>query len=403
MRICYIAEAMSAGVGRHVVDLSRGMVRRGHHVHLVYAPNRADPALLAELEEEPGLHSVGLPMERSPTWRDGLVLLKLSAYLRRHGPFDILHGHSSKAGLYSRLLGLLSTAGSIYTPHAFITMSSGLSPAAALVYRMAELGLSLASSRVVCTSALERSHARRLGISARRLAVIHNGIQDRGFAPAEDLRQRLGLSPGTVLAGFVGRLEYQKGVDVLLAAMSLVQRQRRDLHLVMIGTGSLQEALRRQASAAGLDGCCTWLGEQPARTYLRGFDLLVMPSRYEGLPYSLMEALHCGLPVICTPVGGAAEAVQHGVSGLIIPCEDSAALAEALLRLARDPALRSRMAAAARTLSGRFTIDRMCAETEALYYGRPLRKAQITVVRDQPVPVLDHVAGDRAMAAVPEP
>ncbi|WP_114393905.1 glycosyltransferase family 4 protein [Oleisolibacter albus] len=403
MRICYIAEAMSAGVGRHVVDLSRGMVRRGHHVHLIYAPNRADPALLAELEEEPGLHSVSLPMERSPTWRDGLVLLKLSAHLRRYGPFDILHGHSSKAGLYSRLLGLLSTAGSIYTPHAFITMSPGLSPAAALVYRMAELGLSLASSRVVCTSGLERTHAHRLGISARRLAVIHNGIQDRGFEPREDLRQRLGLPSRTLLVGFVGRLEYQKGIDVLLAAMPLVQQQRADVHLVMIGSGSLQDGLRRQATAAGLEGCCTWLGEQPARAYLPGFDLLVMPSRYEGLSYSLMEALHCGLPVICTPVGGAAEAIQHGVSGLIIPREDSAALAEAILRLARDPALRSRMGVAARALSDRFTIDRMCAETEALYYGRPLRKAQITAVRDQPVPAPGYAAGDRAMAAVPEP
>ncbi len=396
MRICYIVEAMGAGVGRHVVDIALGMSARGHTVHVVYSPLRADPALLAELAVDARVVTSAIPMRREPHPSDALALARIAAYLSKNGPFDILHGHSSKGGLYARLLGLLGTAASIYTPHAFMTLSPGLSAAESRLYRTVEGVLGGMSSKVVCTSTQEKEHAQTLGIPARKLAVIRNGIDAKGFEPATDLRAELGLAPEKLLVGFVGRLEYQKGVDVLLRAARMALDSYPALHFAIIGSGSLEDDLKSRAFLMGLKDNVSWLGGRKARACFQSFDLLAMPSRYEGMPYTLLEALHCGVPVVCSDFGGVSDTIRDRVNGMIFPMEDAATFATRLVELAKDPALRAGLSASASNMSRHFTVERMCAELEALYYGRPVRKARITVVRDGSHPQASAVpaAGD---------
>src|SRR4051812_37093728 len=104
MRICQLCEPLKAGVGRHVVDLTRVLAERGHAVHLIYSPVRTDGYLLDELADVTGvgIHAVAMP--RNPSPGDIRALAAIAGILLRDGPFDIIHGHSSKAGVYARIL-----------------------------------------------------------------------------------------------------------------------------------------------------------------------------------------------------------------------------------------------------------------------------------------------------------
>lgn len=381
MRICYIVEAMATGVGRHVVDLAQGMSGRGHEVHVIYSPLRADPTMVAKVAALPGvrMHEVAMPHKPGP--RDLVAMMAIWRCLVRHGPFDVIHGHSAKGGLYARMVALFDTPVTVYSPHAFITMSPRLSSFGAVGYGMVERGLSLASSRIVCTSGGEVSHARDLGIAARRLLLVHNGICEEGFDPPHDLRGELGVGTDAMVVGFVGRLEEQKAPDVLVEAAAIVCRATDAVHFAVIGKGAMETGLRAQARALGLDGRVHWLGGRFARPCIPCFDVLAMPSRYEGFPYTMLEAQRCGVPVIGTRFGGAEEILRDGFNGLVVPMEDPAALAERILDLARDPALRRRMGENARGLSSYFSIDRMCRDMEAVYLGRAERPAQLLAKR----------------------
>lgn len=397
MRICYIVEAMSAGVGRHVVDLACGMATCNHEVHIIYSPNRADPALLEEIAGLPSIKVHSIPMRRAPHPLDVVALFKITKYFLSNGPFDIVHGHSSKGGLFSRLVALISTSGSIYTPHAFATMSPELSAVQARFYQLAERLLGRISSKVICVSWYEHEHALKLAIPPEKLAIIRHALNPIGFSPAVPLRRELGIPPETMIVGFVGRMEYQKGMDVLLKAARLALDRCSSMHFVLIGEGSLRKTLQMQAEELGLSEHCTWLGHQPARRYYEALDVVVAPSRYEGLPYSLMEALSSGTLVVSTAFGGCTELIDDGENGYIVPLEDSETLAMRLIELAADEDLRRTMSANARRRSVFSSLDQMCAENEALYFGWPVDQARLS-----PAQNLAATAGIPAVVAIRE-
>ena len=227
---------------------------------------------------------------------------------------------------------------------------------------------------MICSSALERRHAAALGIAAKRTAVIANAMEPpRNSEPARD---RFGFSAAvSCIVGFVGRLEYQKAPDVLLKAVARTLKQDRRIGLVLLGDGSRQASLMALAAELGIADNVAWLGRRPASRYLASFDLLALPSRYEGFSLMPLEAMHAGVPIICTPVGGTAEAVVDRVTGLVVPVDDVAALAAAILALAADPARRAAMGAAARGRAPLFRPERMVAAIEQVYVaaltGRP--------------------------------
>ena len=174
--------------------------------------------------------------------------------------------------------------------------------------------------------------ARDLGARPERLWLVSNGLDRNLFRPAkrEEARRELGLPLGP-LALFVGRLEPVKGPDLALEALAASP----GINLVMVGEGSLAGNLRARARALGLAGRVAWAGGQPpARVarYLAACDALILPSRSEGEPNALLEALACGRPAAATAVGGVPDLIQDGVNGFLAsPC-DAPSLALALRR-----------------------------------------------------------------------
>jgi glycosyltransferase involved in cell wall biosynthesis len=182
--------------------------------------------------------------------------------------------------------------------------------------------------------------------------LIPNGIPTDEYAPNPDRRaqwrQAHGIEPHATVLTHVGRFAVQKNHALLVEAFAQVHSDA-PLYLLLVGGGELENAVREQVAALGLQERVRFLGvraDVPA--ILNASDLFVLSSRWEGNPMSVMEAMAAGLPVVSTAVGGVPELVQEGVTGLLVPPDDAGALAQAMQALVDDPARRQAMGAAAR-------------------------------------------------------
>ena len=373
LRICFIQEPLHAGVGRHTVDVARALADRGHEIHILYSPVRLEPQFLADLSGHPRIHCHAVEIMPGLCAADMAAFRHIKAYVKRNGPFDIIHGESSKGGGFARLLKLFGAKAVLYSPHAFVTLSPFQSFAKRRLFAGIEFLLSHLTDVIVCSSLSEREHALSLGIAPQKLAVVVNGRTQAITRDRASLRGELGLSDKVVI-GFVGRLEAQKAPHRLIEASLKLLPKLPQAHLLMIGDGPERGRLEAMMRAAGLEKRATWLGAIDAVQYMPAMDVLAMPSVYEGFAYVLLEALHVGLPIVATPVGGTAESVLPGKTGIIIPHHPVEPLVAALRQLVLDEELRLRMAQAARERAGSFSVARMVDGLEGLYQrlcGRP--------------------------------
>ena len=380
LRLMQVLEPSGGGSGRHFIDLCRGMQARGHVVHAVYSPLRAEDRFVAELRslDLAGIHVVA--MARSPGPSDFGAWRALRGLMRQAGPFDVIHGHSSKAGALLRLRLPGRHVPRVYTPHAFRTMDPGLGHLGRKVYGSIETLLARGfTDRLICVSADEYAHARALGVPRRKLSIVVNGVE----TPPDDcraaVRDALGIPADALTFGFVGRLCHQKAPERLVAAFDLAARSLPDAHLLMVGSGEAEGDVRRWIAASA----------HPERIHLTaGFtgpkamvaiDALVMPSRYEAMSYVMLEAAAAGLPMVLTDVGGASTVVESGINGLIVPnSDDPSELAEAMLTVSSQERHQA-MKAAAALRTNRFTLRRMVEETEAVY--RQAAKVPASIIR----------------------
>ena len=198
-----------------------------------------------------------------------------------------------------------------------------------------------------------------VGLAAGSVRTIHNGVPDE---PPPPPRARPRQGP---LIGAVGRVEHQKGFDVLLRALVDVA----DASLCVIGGGSEQARLELLARELGVADRVAWTGwSDDARHAFTAFDVFALPSRFEGFPLALLEALLARSAVVATDVGSVAEAIRDGETGLLVPPENPAALAAALRRVLGDDALRRRLGEDGRRLVlERYTADHMTSAFERLY------------------------------------
>lgn len=203
-----------------------------------------------------------------------------------------------------------------------------------------------------------REVERLAGLPLGSVRTIYNGVPDLPLTPAE----RVSAGP---TVGAVGRLEEQKGIDLLLRALAALP----GVTALVVGDGREGERLRRMAERLGISQRVVWLGwQQEPRPYLAAVDLLALPSRAEGFPLAALEALLAAVPVVAADVGSVGEAVVHGRTGLLVPPDDPEALAEAIASLLADPGRRAEMGRRGRALVlARFSAQAMARRFEALY------------------------------------
>jgi glycosyltransferase involved in cell wall biosynthesis len=374
LKIVKLVEASAAGVGRHVADLTKGLLDRGHEVHLVYSDARSDAVFHEDLERLaalPGFRRLRILMRRHPHARDLVAIQSLRRYLRTEGPFDLLHSHSTKAGLIGRLGLIGDPIKRLYTPNMFFTAEPGNGVLVRRAGALLESALSKLCDGVITVSREEYLHAIELGISPAKLCLIPNGAGLDAGSPMRSgggLRNAWGLHDGEVCVGFVGRLAPQKSPETMLRSFaSLPGRCRGRAKLVAIGDGPLAGPCRRLAAQLGIDARVVWLGEQDAKTLMHAFDVLALTSDAEGHPIVVLEALARGLPIVATNVGGISDTVRHGVNGFVAPVRGVPEIAAALETLINDVDLRERMGRASRVIARDFSVDRMVERTLAFY------------------------------------
>jgi len=367
MRVLLILEACGSGVGRHVVDLSAGLTDRAHDVTLFYSAARAEESFIDALQYMPKLTKRELPMARSVGPRDFGAVRELRRMLVESGPFDILHGHSSKAGALLRLAAGGGGAPRIYTPHAPITMDPDLRLAGRVFYGTAERLLSRRCERIICVSGAERDHLESIGLPAEKLRVVRNGITPLSYFHRDTVRRRLNLDAQTVCFGFVGRISHQKAIDRAISAFAMARGQMSDAHLVIVGDGPLLADMRSLAYDFGITRQVTFTGPAEGVELMSAFDVFLLPSRYEGLPYVLLEAAASGLPIVSTDVGGARDVVNDGENGYVLPEQNVELLADRMRELARRPELRASMSRRATEIAKGFTADRMIDDVVDVY------------------------------------
>lgn len=273
---------------------------------------------------------------------------------------DLIHAHSSKAGIIARIAGYLCKVPTVFTAHGW-----GFSPGTPKLRRrvafIAEKILAPISSRVICVSESDRQLALKIGVGNHRvLQTVRYGIYDDAVIQAQ-----LTIQPPRLI--MVARFNEQKDQVTLLKAIA--QLQHFSGHIDFVGSGPSLESCKALADSLGISQKVSFLGDRrDVPDLLARSQIFVLSTHYEGLPISILEAMRSGLPVIGSSVNGIPEEIEHGISGLVVPPRDPFALAAAIQTLSESPDLRLSMGKAARQkFEQEFTIDRMILETQLVY------------------------------------
>jgi glycosyltransferase involved in cell wall biosynthesis len=322
LNVLHVAQPGDGGVAGYVAAVSLDQAARGWNV-AVACP---DAGRLATDLANGGVPRLHWPAERAPGTRAVTEARRLGDLIDQRRP-QVVHLHSSKAGLVGRLV-VRRRLPTLFQPHGWSW----------LAVDGAMLGISLAWERMaarwtelfVCVGTGEAEQARSRGMGGR-YTVVRNGVDLHRFRPADDdaraaARSRLGVGRNAPLAVCLGRVTRQKGQDVLISAWPRVRQMCPSAQLCVVGDGDLLPALRTRAGpGVGFAGAVT-----DVHGWLAAADVVVLPSRWEGLPLTALEALASGRSVIASAISGLAEVVTPGV-GALVPPEDPELLARAVV------------------------------------------------------------------------
>jgi glycosyltransferase involved in cell wall biosynthesis len=274
--------------------------------------------------------------------------------LREIGP-DIVHASLSSPWSCQYCI---AAAGLLRRPRVVAVYQLAVPPSSTAQRRAKRLTARAVHRHVGVADRTSREVEALVGLPLGSVLTIHNGVPDEQGAPAD--RPRPGL-----LVGAIGRFERQKGFDLLIRALTEIE----DASLVLVGEGSERPILEDLAERVGVAERVVWRGwTDGARSYFGAFDVFAFPSRFEGFPLALLEALLARSATVATDVGGVSEIVHDGETGLLVRVEDPKALAGAMRRLLADANLRQRLGDQGRQrVLQHFTADHMTRSFERLY------------------------------------
>lgn len=303
---------------------------------------------------------------------DARALWDLFRAFRRIRP-DVLHTHSSKAGILGRLAGRLAGVPVIvHSVHGF-SFSPHHPRLVSLLFQAAERLVAPLTTHFICVSRDNLERGRELGLwNDRRVSLIRSGIDlekysGRGVDRREVLSE-LGLPEAARVVGSVGNFKAQKAPMDLLEVFARVAGRDPVAHLVVAGDGPLRPQAEAWVREQGLEHRVHLLGwRRDVPELLQAFDVFLLMSLWEGLPRSILQARAAGRAIVATAVDGTAEALEDGISGFLVAAGDREAAADRVLGLLSDAALRERMGCAARVGLEEFGIDLMVKQQDELY------------------------------------
>ncbi|MFO7870587.1 MAG: glycosyltransferase family 4 protein [Kiritimatiellia bacterium] len=374
IEVLEVLEATTGGTRRHLTDLVTHLDKSRFSVTVLCATLR-DAGFAHDIErmKQSGVKVSVLQMRRNISpFHDARAMLRIRRRLAGNR-YGIIHTHSSKAGILGRAAARgLENISIVHSPHVFSFQMKTSAPARSF-YLFCERSAGRLTDRIICVSQSEKEAAVSSGvISPERAIVVPNGVEPfpRRFAQdREDVRRELGADISDCLVGSVGRLTPQKGYRFLLAAARRLLDKGIRAKFAIVGEGELRKNLEREIERLRLKNSCFLVRPDAGmRRFYSAFDIFALPSLWEGLPYTLLDAMSAGLPVVASETGGTGEAVEPGRSGILVKPADGEALADGIARLARDTALRKQLGGnAARRTEKQYTLEKMVEGIQRVY------------------------------------
>jgi glycosyltransferase involved in cell wall biosynthesis len=369
LRIATVVTRLEGGAGVMALRGARGLDPSDHEVTLITG---SGGNLLREAKAA-GLEVIVEPRLRADIaiGDDLIATRRLTALFQRRG-FDVVHTHCAKAGAVGRTAARRAgTPRVVHTFHGF-PFHPFLSSARHRAYVEIERMLGRSTDLALCVGTGVAVEAVRRGlVSAERVRTIGVAVNQNAPVATEHSRRaarhELGIPQDAVVVGAVGRLTYQKAPEHFLAALASLRRS--DILGVWIGDGELGEQVSRWARQILPESAVKIVGERSdVLDLLPAFDVFALPSRYEGLPLAIIEAMLCGIPVVATAVNAVPDVVVPGETGLLVPPARPDLFAAAVQHSLDHPAEAARRAACARTrVSGRFTETALAEALIAAY------------------------------------
>jgi glycosyltransferase involved in cell wall biosynthesis len=374
-------EASGGGITRFVLDLARNLNPDLIKLTVLALGDFGAPAeqeLVQMLRDQHISPIVGAKWNTERPYACFLAAMRTFQSELERMDLDILHSHSEFTDIAA--LGLKIRA---KTPRIIRTLHNGhplewrkrphrrwlftnfLFP----VYYDAEIGV----SQPIVNRLNRRWVARCLGRQAKCIpnAIDLNRFQG-GKIDISEKKRALGIPIDAAVVGTIGRLEFEKGYTYLLDAARLIKGQRSTVFFVIIGEGSLRQALEEQADISGISDRVIFTGSRSdINQLLPCMDVFACSSLWEGLPTVILESMAAGVPVISSDIPGTRALISHNRNGCLVPAKDPAALADGILFLLSNPDLRTALAKEGLATVQNYSIDRVARSHEVLYRSLP--------------------------------
>jgi glycosyltransferase involved in cell wall biosynthesis len=377
-----IARLNIGGPSWHVMILDEGLRQRGWDCWLVHGHVSPGEASLDQTAVARGAQPVIVQElgRRIRPWSDIVALGRMLATIRRIQP-DIVHTHTAKAGALGRLAAAMYNATRrrrhrclvVHTFHGHV-LDGYFGRVGNWAVRQAERALARISDRIVTISPRQRDDIviKYRIARADQTVVVPLGLELdalSGLPTPASARQGLGLHLDAVVIGMIGRLVPVKRPLALIDAFATVAARFPAARLLVVGDGELRQDSEADVRRRGLSDRVIFTGwRHDLRDVYAAVDIVALASRNEGTPVALIEALAAGRAVVSTDVGGVPDVITHGVTGILTPADNVAALAEALSALVARPDDRARLGAAGRErVLDRYRPGRLVADIQSLY------------------------------------
>ncbi|MDP7254433.1 MAG: glycosyltransferase family 4 protein [Planctomycetota bacterium] len=375
-RLTLLMEATVGGTREHLRQLTHNIDQSKFQITVICSNLRtSDFDKDIEAMKASGIEVVILPMRREISLSTDLSqLFWLVRYFLAH-PCDVLHTHCSKAGFLGRIAAAIASVPKvIHTPHTLAFQAQGCSLFQNWLYRIMECVSGEYTDMLIALSERQEERFVAEGLKHEsRIEVILNGVEIPQLSLEQSARLRAGLalSETDKVVGFVGRLTEQKGLRELVQVASHVCAADPDVTFLLLGEGDERIRLQTQLQELGLDERVRLLGHRTdVMPFYAMFDLLLMTSHYEGLPYAVLESMSAATPVIAFDLPELQPAIIDGVTGMLVPFGDCSRAAAAVLHLLNDEETRQAMGSQARELiQESFSTVACVAAHEEIYRG----------------------------------
>lgn len=378
-KLVIITEALGGGVRRHVVSLLENLDKDKFDIYFMYNLGRADEVMKKRL---PSIKDLGVKLIEIDNFKRDIGLHDVKAFMNIYKELkkikpDIVHCHSSKAGVLGRIAGKLARIRKIYyTPHAYIMQNPNTSKNKKIVFESIERLL----SRYFTTKTINVSNGeKQFAIESKidkdgKFEVIYNGICDIEEVNNETkdrLRKEFKINTNDFIIGTIARMDEQKNPDLFIDIAKSVLKECKNVKFIYVGDGKLYEHISRRVLDEDINESVILTGfRSDTDEILSIFDLFLTTALYEGMPYALIEACRAGVPIVATDVIGNNEIVINEKNGMIYDINNIEMCTKKICKVFCDSTRKSLSRHARDRFNQNFNIVNMILKLEKMYFNK---------------------------------